>query len=88
MGVSMVPGHNLLAAWSQRLLETGLRDFAGSKGMIGHHGWSFSHHEREVRVRDCLAETVPGLHSSGFAHRAPAGPGLFRPEGDLSAAPE
>jgi hypothetical protein len=43
--------HDLLAAWSQRLLETGLRDFAGSKGMIGHHGWSFSHHEREVRVR-------------------------------------
>src|SRR5262249_60735986 len=59
---------NLLAAWSQRLLETGLRDFAGSKGMITHHGWSFSHHEREVRIHDCLAVERAILASIGFAH--------------------
>src|SRR5262245_7676412 len=36
---------DFLAAWSQRLLETGLRDLAGSEGMIGHDSRSFSHHE-------------------------------------------
>src|SRR5262245_16267431 len=36
---------DFLTAWSQRLLETALRDFAGSKGMICHDSRSFSHHE-------------------------------------------
>src|SRR5262245_43576346 len=58
---------DLLAAWSQRLLETGLRDFAGSKGMIGHHCRPFSHHEREVRVRDCLAVERAILAGIGLA---------------------
>src|SRR6516225_5071061 len=37
------------------------------KGMITHHGWSFSHHEREVRVRDCLAVERAILAGIGFA---------------------
>ena len=58
---------DLLAARSQRRLETRLRYFAGGKGMIGHNGRAFSHHEREVRVHERLAVERAILASIGFA---------------------
>src|SRR5262249_22038876 len=57
---------DLLAARSQRRLETCLRDFAGGKSMIGHNGRPFRHHEREVRVYDRLAVERAILASIGF----------------------
>jgi hypothetical protein len=55
-------------ARSQRRLETGLRDFAGSKGMTGHDGRPFRHHEREVRIHDGLAVERAILAGIGFTY--------------------
>ena len=59
---------DLLAAWPQRFFETALCDLAGGEGMVGNDGRPFGHHEREVRVQDCLSVKRPILASSGLAH--------------------
>ena len=59
---------DLLAAWPQRFFETALCDLAGGEGMVSNEGRPFGHHEREVRVQDCLSVKRPILASSGLAH--------------------
>src|SRR5881398_2550598 len=65
---------DLLAAWSQRPLKTGLRDFASGKCMISNDGRPFRHHEREVRVYDRLAVERAILAGIGLAHAKQSSP--------------
>src|SRR6202051_3810211 len=67
VGKTPEPGNDpdLLASWSQRLFETALCDLAGGEGMVSNDGRPFGHHEREVRVQDCLSVKRPILASSG-----------------------
>src|SRR3981081_2533460 len=58
---------DLLAGWPQRCFETALCDLASGEGMVGNDGRAFRHHEREVRVQDCLSVKRPILAGSGLA---------------------